>query len=183
MRRGPGHGGRAAALLALSVLVAGCGGGRTHPPPTPNSPGHARLRFSGAVTGAFDADLQIGCFTPTKKGDRFVVSMDSAKGARVGPNRTFVSMDVVTPDYDGAKTYDMRKAARAGEHFTADEFFLLFQEELRSPYGWTASSSGTITVDRSQTSGRLALRGWRNASGQTVDVSGDFRCGTQQGGG
>ncbi len=137
------------------------------------------LQLAGSVAGSLDADIDVDCFLPAEPGGTFSVSVDSKDGASVG-GRTLVALDFGTPEYSGPKTYDVG-AALQGE-FTGDSFFLLFQELEEQPFVWGREhgSTGTITVDPSERSGRISLKGWENGLNMRVDVDGVFRCGEKE---
>nr|MDQ3570927.1 hypothetical protein [Actinomycetota bacterium] len=63
-----------------------------------------------------------------------------------------------------------------------DGLFLLFKDLERAPFVWgeEQSSTGTVTIDPSQRSGRISLRGWENGDKLRVDVEGTFRCGDRK---
>lgn len=171
--------------VALAVAVAGvasaCGGGEEGQVSRQEggAAGHATLRFSGAVSGSVDADTEVACFEPAEEGDRFTVSIDADSGLPVGGQR-LTALDVAIPGYDGPRTYDIHRDLETEAGFDADEFFLLFDEPQDDPFVWgTPGSTGTVTIDEGGESGRLALRGWKNAADQRVDVEGTFRCGRQ----
>ena len=165
--------GLVAACTAL--LVAACGGGEEDP-----GGGHATLQFSGAIMGTLDDDLEVTCYLPEQPGDSFQVKMDSDKGKAVG-GRELTSFDFVVPDYGGPKAYDIGRDLQA-QKFDGEGLFLLFKELEEAPFVWgeQQQSSGTITVDASQRSGRVSLRGWENGDRMRVDVEGTFRCGDRK---
>ncbi len=138
-----------------------------------------RLQFSGAINGSVDSDIDVDCFLPAEQGGTFSVSVDSEDGAEVA-GRRLVALDFGTTEYSGPKTYDVG-AALQGD-FTADSFFLLFNELEQQPFLWgqEQASTGTITVDPSERSGRLSLKGWENGLDMRVDVDGTFRCGEKE---
>ena len=144
-------------------------------------PGGSRLRLqlSGAINGSVDSDIDVDCFLPAEPGGTFSVSVDSEEGAEVA-GRRLVALDFGTPEYSGPKTYDVG-AALLGD-FTADSFFLLFKELEQQPFLWGQEqrSTGTITIDPSERSGRLSLKGWENGLDMRVDVDGTFRCGEKE---
>jgi len=167
--------------LAISMALAGamwlgaCGGGKEDP-----GGGHATLQFSGAITGTLDKDLEVTCYLPTEKGDDFQVRMDSDKGKEVG-GRKLTSFDLVVPQYSGPKTYDLGADLEA-EKFDGEGLFLLFKDFEKAPFVWgqEQKSSGVLTIDAAQRSGRLTLRGWENGDKLRVDVDGTFRCGDRK---
>ncbi len=161
--------------LAVLVWLGACGGGKEDP-----GGGQATLRFSGAVAGTMDEDLEVTCYLPAEPGDSFQVRMDSDEGKAVG-SRELTSFDFIAPDYSGPKTYDLG-AALQGQTFDGDGLFLLFKDLERAPFVWgeEQSSTGTVTIDPSQRSGRISLRGWENGDKLRVDVEGTFRCGDRK---
>lgn len=143
--------------------------------------GHAAIRFSGAVTGTLDADVEVVCFAPEDEGDPFSVSMDADAGVAVGSNE-FLALDLSIPSYGEPRTYDLGRALAEDEDFDADDFLLIFQEHQEQPFGWGGpGSAGTVTIDEGERSGRVSLRGWRNGAGAEVQLDGSFRCGTSPG--
>ena len=172
----------AAVLASLALLAGGCGGENgteSSRQDEGKAAGHVALRFAGALTGSVDAATEVACFGPSEKGDAFTVSIDADAGLPVG-GRRLTALDFSVPDYDGPKAYDLKRELDTEEGFDADEFFLLFDEPQDDPFVWgTPGSTGTVTIDEGGESGRLALRGWKNAADQRVDVEGTFRCGRQ----
>ena len=167
-------------MVILAVLVAACGkdgAGQASVDRDATAPvdGHAALRFSGAVTGSFDADLEVACFPPVEEGDSFTVSIDSDAGVPAAA-AVFLSMDFVIPDYRNEKTYTL-EGPSAEDEADFDDFFLLFEEHARDPFGWHEGTEGTVGVEEDGTAGRLSFRRWRSGSGAEVDVEGTFRCG------
>lgn len=165
----------AAAAAVLVLTAAACGGGEEDP-----GGGYATLQFSGAVAGTLDEDLEVTCFLPSEKGDSFQVDMDSDKGKSVGGSE-LTSFDIVVPDYDGPKSYDLG-AELQGQEFDGEGLFLLFKDIEKAPFVWgqEQGSSGTVTIDPSQRSGRVSLRGWENGDKMRLDVDGTFRCGDRK---
>ena len=164
------------AVAAGALLFASaCGGGDGAP-----GGGQVTLQFTGAVTGYLDTDVEVKCFVPTEEGDSFQVRLDSEDGEPVGTMK-LSSFDFAAPEYLGARTYDLG-AALAAEHFDGEGLFLLFKEMEDKPFLWgdEQGSSGFVTIDRSQRSGRVSLRGWQNADRLRVDVEGIFRCGEKE---
>jgi hypothetical protein len=174
--RPPTRGRRWLAIVAASALVLSVGCGDDE-----EQAGGSRLslQFAGAVNGEVDADIDVDCFLPAEPGGTFSVSVDSEDGADVA-GRTLVALDFGTPSYSGPKTYDVG-AALQGD-FTADSFFLLFKELEQQPFLWGRDqrSAGTITIDPSERSGRISLKGWENGVNMRVDVDGVFRCGEKE---
>lgn len=173
-----------ALVVCLALLAGGCrdGDGQQAEGGEDGLPGHADLRFSGAVTGSLDTDVEVACFDPKEEGIPFSVTVDTDTGIAVD-GRTFLSMDLAVPDYDGPRAYDLGKALESEEGFDGEGVFLLFEEDEEHPFGWgDEESSGTVTVDEGETSGRLSLRGWKNDLGDLLDVEGSFRCGRKPGG-
>jgi len=170
-----GRRGAAAFLAGALISLAACGGGGEDP-----GGGHATLQFSGAIAGALDEDLEVTCYLPAEKGDSFQVRMDSDKGKEVG-GRELTSFDLVAPDYDGPRAYDVGKDLGEGK-FDGEGLFLLFKDIEKAPFIWgeAQGSSGVITVDASERSGRISLRGWENGDKMRVDVDGTFRCGDRK---
>jgi hypothetical protein len=155
--------------------MAGCGG-RGRQQVARDQPGHATLRFSGAVTGTMDSDLRVSCLAPREGGKHFGVSLDAEPDVPVG-GKHFSALDIATSDYSGPRTYDLAKAV-ANDDFSGDEFFLLFQELGDQPFGWGKSgASGTVTIDKGEQTGSFTLQGWRSGNGSREDVQGSFRCG------
>lgn len=174
--------GVAVLALALSVIGApGCGrSGEGAEGGDEGTTGYARLRFSGAVTGTFEGEVEVACFEPDEEGEGFAVSVDSETGAPVGAHH-LVALDFATPGYRGATTYDLGDALRADQGFDPGDFILIFEEMEDRPFTWGGeAASGTVTIDDGESSGRVALQGWENASG-AVDVEGTFRCGRKPG--
>ncbi len=157
------------AALALSAASASCGN---------DEGGHLSLRFSGAVDGFLDSEVDVECFLPGVPGGTFSVSVDSEEGVEVG-GRQLVALDFSTTEYTGPRAYDVG-AALQGD-FTADSFFLLFEELEQQPFVWGQEqrSTGVVIVDPGERSGRVSLKGWENGLGMRVDVDGTFRCGEQ----
>jgi hypothetical protein len=162
-------------LAGALVSLAACGGGEEDP-----GGGQATLQFSGAVTGTLDDDLEVTCYLPVERGDSFQVKMDSDEGKEVG-GRELTSFDFVAPDYSGPKVYDLGADLRGGK-FDGEGLFLLFKDLEEAPFIWgnEQGSSGTLTVDTSERSGRVSLRGWENGDKMRVDVDGTFRCGDRK---
>lgn len=160
------------ACTCLLLLVSACGDG--------GDDGHVVLQFSGAVSGSLDADIGVDCFDPAERDDSFSVSVDSDDGAPVG-GRQLSSLDFAAPEYDGPRQYDLG-AALAGQTFDGQGLFLLFEEYQKAPFIWgdEQRSSGTVTIDPGERSGRLSLRGWENGDRLRVDVEGTFRCGEKK---
>jgi hypothetical protein len=173
--RSTGQRGAAVLLAGALVSLAACGGGGKEDA----GGGRATLQFSGAVTGTLDDDLEVTCFLPVENGDSFQVRMDSDKGKGVG-DRELTSFDFVAPDYSGPRTYDLGTDLK-NRKFDGEGLFLLFKE-LDNAFVWgdEQGSSGMITVDSSQRSGRISLRGWENGDKMRVDVDGTFRCGDRK---
>jgi hypothetical protein len=164
---------RVLAILAVPLVLApACG--------DDNGGGHATLRFSGAVTGTVDADLDVDCFKPAEQGDNFSVSIDSDDGAPVG-DKKLNALDFAAPEYDRPRDYDLSRAL-AGAGFDGEGLFLLFEEYEQEPFLWgdEQRSSGTVSIDPGERSGRLSLRGWENGGKLRVDVEGTFVCGEQE---
>ncbi len=164
-------------VIATCTLLslAACGGGKEDP-----GGGHATLQFSGAITGTLDEDLEVTCYLPTEKGDELQLRMDSDEGKAVG-SRELTSFDVVIPDYSNPRTYDLGADLKGGK-FDGEGLFLLFKDIQDAPFVWgeAQGSSGMITIDASQRSGRISLRGWENGDKMRVDVDGTFRCGDRK---
>lgn len=158
-----------AATLPLSASCGNDGGGRLS------------LRFSGAINGFLDTDagVDVDCFLPAEPGGTFSVSVDSEDGAEVA-GRRLVDLGFSTTEYSGPRAYDVG-AALQGD-FTADSFFLLFKELEQQPFLWgqEQGSTGTITIDPGERSGRVSLKGWENGLGMRLDLDGTFRCGEQE---
>ncbi len=171
----PGRRCSPAILAGVLALLAACGGGEEDP-----GGGYATLQFSGAITGTLDDDLEVTCFLPAEKGDSLQVRMDSDKGKEVG-GRELTSFDFVAPDYSGPKTYDLGTDLKNGK-FDGEGLFLLFKDIERAPFIWgnEQGSSGTISMDAGERSGRRSLRGWENGDKMRVDVDGTFRCGDRK---
>lgn len=167
---------RLAVTAATCVLVAlaACGGGKEDP-----GGGHATLQFSGAITGTLDDDLEVTCYLPTEKGDDFQVRMDSDEGKAAG-SKKLTSFDFVAPVYDGPREYDLGADLKA-QKFDGEGLFLLFKD-LDNAFVWgeQQGSSGAVTIDASQRSGRVSLRGWENGDNMRLDVNGTFRCGDRK---
>ncbi len=162
-------------LAGALVSLGACGGGKEDP-----GGGRATLQFSGAVTGTLDDDLEVTCFLPSQPGDSFQVKMDSDEGKEVG-GRELTSFDFAAPDYSGPKVYDLG-ADLQSRKFDGEGLFLLFKDLEAAPFIWgdEQGSSGTLTVDASERSGRVTLRGWENGDKMRVDVDGTFRCGDRK---
>ena len=162
-------------LAGVLMLLAACGGGEEDP-----GGGYATLQFSGAITGTLDDDLEVTCFLPEQKGDSLQVRMDSDKGKKVG-DRELTSFDFVVPDYGGPRTYDLGADLKNGK-FDGEGLFLLFKDIEKAPFVWgeQQGSSGTVTMDAGDRSGRISLRGWENGDKMRVDVDGTFRCGDRK---
>ncbi len=162
------------AAACLLLLATACG--------EEDQPGGSRLTvsFSGAVNGSMDADVDVDCFLPAEAGGTFSVSVDSEDGEPVGDMR-LSALDFSTNEYQGPRTYDVGAALSQGQ-FQGEAFFLLFKELEQQPFLWGAEqgSTGTVTIDSSERSGRVSLRGWENADKQRVDVEGTFRCGEKE---
>lgn len=172
--RSIGPWGAAALLVGALVSLAACGGGKEDP-----GGGHATLKFSGAVAGSLDDDLEVTCYLPTEKGDSFQVRMDSDKGKTAG-DRELTSFDFVAPDYSGPRAYDLGADLKNGK-FDGDGLFLLFKDPDKAfVWGDEQGSSGTIIIDESLRSGRISLGGWQNGDDTRVDVEGTFRCGDRK---
>jgi hypothetical protein len=168
-----------ALVACLALLVGGCadGDGQQADRGEDGLPGHASLRFSGAVTGSLDADVEVACFEPAEEGIPFSVALDTDTGIAVD-GKTFQSMDLVVPDYRGPQAYDLGNALESEDGFDGEGLFLLFEEDEEHPFAWgDEESAGTVTIDEGETAGRLSLRGWKNDLGDLVDVEGTFRCG------
>ncbi len=167
----------------VTLLAAGCGGddeGERSRQDGGAVTGQADLRFSGAVTGTFDAPTEVACFGPSATGDRFTVSVDAEPGIEVG-GRRFEALDLSTPPYEGPRSYDVGEALE-GDDFEADDFLLLFEEFETDPFRWGdegTRASGTVTIDAGGESGTVALQGWENSARDRVDLEGTFRCGRQ----
>lgn len=161
------------AVSSALLLAVACG--------EEEQPGGSRLslHLAGSVTGSLDADIDVDCFLPAEPGGTFSVSVDSEDGANVA-GRRLVALDFGTPEYSGAKTYDVG-AALQGD-FTGDSYFLLFKELEQQPFVWgrEQGSTGTVTIDPSERSGRISLKGWENGLDMRVDVDGVFRCGEKE---
>ncbi len=166
---------RAAAVLAGGLLsLAACGGGKEDP-----GGGHATLQFSGAIAGTLDDDLEVTCYLPVERGDNLQVRMDSDEGKEVG-GRKLTSFDFVAPDYGGPRAYDLGAELENGK-FDGEGLFLLFKDiDNAFVWGEQQGSSGAITIDASERSGRISLRGWENGDKMRVDVDGTFRCGDRK---
>ena len=164
------------ALACLALLAGACGSNEEE------QPGGSRLtlQFSGAVNGPLDSDIDVDCFLPAEPGGTFSVSVDSEDGNLVG-GRRLSALDFSTTEYSGPRTYDVGQALKEGR-FTGEGFFLLFKELEQQPFVWgqEQGSSGTVTVDPSERSGTVTLRGWENANRQRVDLTGTFRCGEKE---
>ena len=153
------------AATALTLVAASCGdgngdddgggGGGRRFPVAQEEVGHATLRFSGAIVGSFDSDAQVSCFPPREDDDRFTVSIDKDRDAPGGQDAGFRALDLTIPSYRGARTYDIGRQ-RGDEDFSADDFFLLFAQHEREPFGWSRRSTARITIDADQTSGSLS---------------------------
>lgn len=171
---GPTRTGLVLATISL-LLAASCGGEEEQA-----GGSHLSLQFSGAVTGSLDSDVDVDCFLPAEPGGTFSVSVDSEDGVVVGA-RTLKALDFSTNEYSGPKTYDVGEAMKTGG-FLGESFFLLFEELEEQPFLWGAEqgSSGTVTVDPSERSGRISLRGWENVQKLRVDAEGTFRCGEKE---
>jgi hypothetical protein len=162
------------AVLLLGSLAA-CGGGEEDP-----GGGYATLQFSGAITGTLDDDLEVTCYLPSEPGDSLQVKMDSDQGKAVGGHE-LTAFDFLAPEYGGPRTYDLGAQLKE-EEFDGEGLFLLFKDIERAPFVWGSDqgSSGTVTIDASQRSGRVSLRGWENGDKMRVDVDGTFRCGDRK---
>ena len=173
-------------LLPLVLIVTvgalglvGCGSGK-QPPDRGATAGQVTLSFNGAVNGLAQGPAVVRCFTPAEHGDAFSVSIDADFGLPVG-STAFRSLDVEAVGYDGPKPYNLGRALRSSA-VERDDFFLLFASD-REPFGWGGSNSdGTITVDKGERRGSIALVGWENAQGQRIDLNGTFVCGPPIGG-
>jgi len=163
-------------VVGALVSLAACGGGGKEDA----GGGHATLQFSGAIAGTLDEDLEVTCYLPVESGDSLQVRMDSDKGKEVG-GRELTSFDFVAPDYRGPRSYDLG-ADLKNRKFDGEGLFLLFKDIENAPFIWgdEQGSSGTITVDESERSGRISLRGWENGDKMRVDVDGTFRCGDRK---
>jgi hypothetical protein len=167
-------------LLPLVVAVVSsfgltsCGSGK----PTPHQGatiGRVSLAFNGAVTGLAEGPAVVRCFEPAEHGDAFSVSVDADFGLPIG-GTVFRSLDVEAVGYDGPKPYDLGTALRS-DAVERDDFFLLFGSSPE-PFGWGGTgSAGTVTVDRGERRGSIALVGWENGQGQRIDLNGTFACG------
>ena len=159
-----------AAVLFMAAVAASCGDDG-------NERGGATLRFTGAVVGTMDTEMDIDCSPPAEPGGRFIVSFDSDEGVPVG-GRNFMFLDVATPPYQGPRTYDLKQAL-AGDQELTQNFLMLFKELEDQAFLWgqDEDSSGTLTIDSGEASGRLSLRGWANSENLKVNIEGTFRCG------
>lgn len=139
--------------------------------------GQVALAFSGAFAGRAEGLAEVVCFEPADEGDRFTVEIDSQEGLPVaGADVRFLALDVAAAGYTAPGDYDLGHAL-AADDIDRGDYFLLFDKDP-DPYEWGIDGSdGTLTVDEGTASGRVALRGWKNADGDVVDVSGTFTCG------
>ena len=162
-------------VVIVAALAAACS--RERPPSVDRGSvvGDVALAFTGAVNGLAQGPADVRCFQPAEKGDAFTVSIDADFGIPVG-DTVFRSLDVAAVDYDGPKRYDLGKAL-ATKDVDRDDFFLLF-DRGPEPFGWGGKQSdGTLTIDRGESTGRIALIGWDNSRNERIDVNGTFRCG------
>jgi hypothetical protein len=126
-----------------------------------------------------DQAVVVACSPPVDPGDGFGVSIDAPRPVTVG-GRRFLALDFATPAFKGSQTYDLKRAVASDPALQTNDFLLLFEEYQSSPFVWDErESSGSVTVDAGETSGRIAFRGWKNGTGAKIDVAGSFRCGNR----